>query len=239
MTTFAVAGKGGVGKTTITALLVGTIPGLKFVVDADPNANLNELLGVNVRKTIGNEREKIRKSESTTPRQEQLQLAINQCIIEGQDFDMLVMGTPEGQGCYCAANSILRDAIARLSKDYPYVIIDCAAGMEHISRLTVNDVDALLIVVNQSPRDIEAGLRIEGLTKELKVRVGAVHYIINRSTKLDSKLSKRLAGKIIGFVPEDEIIKKQDSLGRPLTEITDSRASDAMRRIVSRLGITI
>lgn len=237
--TIAIVGKGGVGKTTITALLVKLIPKLKLVVDADPNANLNELLGIEVEKMIGAERDRI-KENNTLSKQEQLKLLLEKCLVEKENFDLLVMGRPEGQGCYCSANSMLKESLVLLSKNYPFVIIDCAAGMEHLSRLTVNDIDVMLIVANKSPRDIKAGIRIKQLAEELKIRVRNIYFLINRTSQLDNMLAEQIKKhniEIIGYVPEDKIIEEYDRNNKSLLEIENSEALNSMKQILSKLGI--
>lgn len=237
--TIAIVGKGGVGKTTITALLVKLIPKLKLVVDADPNANLNELLGIEVEKMIGAERDRI-KENNTLSKQEQLKLLLEKCLVEKENFDLLVMGRPEGQGCYCSANSMLKESLVLLSKNYPFVIIDCAAGMEHLSRLTVNDIDVMLIVANKSPRDIKAGIRIKQLAEELKIRVRNIYFLINRTSQLDNMLAEQIKKhniEIIGYVPEDKIIEEYDKNNKSLLEIENSEALNSMKQIASELGI--
>lgn len=238
--TIAVVGKGGVGKTTIAALLIKLIPKLKLVVDADPNANLNELLDIKVEKMLGVERDKIKNTQSTIPKQEQLKLLVEQCLVETGDFDLLVMGRPEGQGCYCSANSMLKESLNLLSKNYPFIIIDCAAGMEHLSRLTINDIDLMLIVANKSPRDIKAGLRIKQLVEELKIKVRKIYFVINRATKLNDALINQIKENnldIIGYVPEDELIEEYDKNNKPLLELENSEALQSMKQILSRLAL--
>ncbi len=239
--TIAVVGKGGVGKTTITSLLVKLIPKLKLVVDADPNANLNELLGVKVEKMIGVERDKI-KEENLGPKQEKLKLLLEQSLVEKENYDLLVMGRPEGHGCYCSANSMLKESLKILSKNYPFIIIDCAAGMEHLSRLTINDIDAMLVIANRSPREIKAGLRIKQLVEELKIKVRKMYFVINRATELDDKLVAQIKDSnldIIGYVPEDKVIEEYDRDNKSLLEIDNSEAKDSIKRILSKLGIQV
>jgi len=238
--TIAIVGKGGVGKTTITSLLTKLIPKLKLVVDADPNANLNELLGVKVGKMIGIERDKIKEDNSTISKQEQLKLLVEQSLIEKDNYDLLVMGRPEGKGCYCSANSMLKESISILSKNYPFVIIDCAAGMEHLSRLIVNDIDILLIVANKSPRDIEAGLRIKELVNELNIKARKIYFIINKSIELDNQLIEKIKDndiEIIGYIPKDTTIEEFDNNNKPLLEMENSEALNSINQILSKLGV--
>ena len=236
--TIAVVGKGGVGKTTITSLIVKSIPKLKLVVDADCNANLNELLGVKVEKMIGAERDKI-KENNNSPKQAQLKVLVEQCLVEKDNFDLLVMGRPEGKGCYCSANSMLKESLSMLSKDYPFTIIDCAAGMEHLSRLTINDIDAMLIVANQSPREIKAGLRIKELVDELNIKVRNMYFVINRAKELGQALVKEIEDKgikIIGYVPEDKVVEEFDKNNKSMLQIGNSQAENAVKQILSKIG---
>jgi len=238
--TIAVVGKGGVGKTTITSLLIRLIPELKLVVDADPNANLNELLGVEVEKMLGTERDRIKETTSTVPKQQQLKLLVEQCLVESDNFDLLVMGTPEGKGCYCSANSMLKESLKVLSSDYPFVIIDCAAGMEHLSRLTINDIDVMLIIANSGPRDIKAGFRIKELVEELRIKVRHMHFVINKADKLEDTLISKIKENnldIIGYVPEDKVVLDYDKNGKSLLEVENSRALNGVKQILTKLGI--
>ena len=179
------AGKGGTGKTTISALLIrylvekGLTPVL--AVDADANENLNELLGLAVETSLGDLRERMK--TETPPgmaKRDYMEMYINQAIIETKGFDLLVMGQPEGPGCYCMANTILAQIIEGLARSYRYLIVDNEAGMEHLSRLNLRKIHTLFVVSDPSIRGIVTAARIADLTKALKVEVRNKVLVVNR-----------------------------------------------------------
>ena len=188
--TIAVAGKGGTGKTTISSLVVrhfvraGKTP--VFAVDADANYNLNDQLGVEVKRTIGGSREEMkRKIRPTRPRpgmskDDWIEMQMSADLIESEGFDLLVMGRPEGPGCYCAANNTLRRHLEILSDNYPVVVIDNEAGMEHLSRRTTAKIDLLLLVSEPSPVGIMTAARIRDLAREMEIAVARTGLVINR-----------------------------------------------------------
>ena len=182
------AGKGGTGKTTISALLIrylvekGLTPVL--AVDADANENLNELLGLAVDTSLGDLRERMK--TETPPgmtKRDYMEMYINRAIIEAKGFDLLVMGQPEGPGCYCMANTILAQIIEGLARSYRYLIVDNEAGMEHLSRLNLRKIHTLFVVSDPSIRGIVTAARIADLTKALKVEVRNKVLIVNRVPK--------------------------------------------------------
>lgn len=222
----AMAGKGGTGKTTVAGLLIRFLveTGRKPVlaVDADPNSNLNEVLGVEVFDTLGNAREEMKKHVSVGITKDVfMQMKLQQAVVEGDGFDLVVMGRPEGPGCYCAANTLLSEYLEKLIKNYPYMVIDNEAGMEHMSRLTTNNVDVLLVVSDPTRRGLEAAKRIWELAQELKLEIGRALLIINRvADKEDLSDAEGLTGlKVLGRLPEDSIIKEYDLKGRPTSQI--------------------
>ena len=182
------AGKGGTGKTTISALLIkylvekGLTPVL--AVDADANENLNELLGLSVETSLGDLRERMK--TETPPgmaKKDYMEMYINRAIIEAKGFDLLVMGQPEGPGCYCMANTILAQVIEGLARSYRYLIVDNEAGMEHLSRLNLRKIHTLFVVSDPSIRGIVTAARIADLTKALKVEVRNKVLVVNRVPK--------------------------------------------------------
>ena len=188
--TIAVAGKGGTGKTTISSLVIrhfvraGKTP--VFAVDADSNFNLNDQLGVEVKSTIGSSREEMKRriTANEAPqgmsKDDWIQLQMSADLIEAEGFDLLVMGRPEGPGCYCAANNTLRRHLEILSGNYPVVVIDNEAGMEHLSRRTTAKIDLLLLVSEPSPIGIMTAARIRDLAKEMEIQVARIGLVINR-----------------------------------------------------------
>jgi len=219
----AMAGKGGTGKTTTCALLVkylvdnGKTPVL--VVDADANVNLNELLGVPVHLTVGEIRKGIKADmPPNMSRDQYMEMKINQALIEERGFDLLVMGQPDGPGCYCAANSFLAGAMEVLAKNYPYLLVDNEAGMEHLSRLNLRAIDILLVISDPSARGILTARRIAELTNTLGIEVKKKYLLVNRAphpvppellTKIEAaatEASLPLAGML---PPSDELISQE------------------------------
>ena len=185
----AVTGKGGVGKTTFTGILISRLiqHGLRPVlaVDADPNSCLDATLGVTVAKTVGGVREEARQiaeqgMASGISKQQLLQLKIAESLVEADDFDLIAMGRPEGPGCYCYSNNVLKEAIAKLSAQYPYVVLDNEAGLENLSRRIVQKVNLLVMVADPSNRGLETLARLYELTQEMKIGYDKLLLVINR-----------------------------------------------------------
>ncbi len=198
-TTIALAGKGGVGKTTISAMIIKyltqTQSGAVLAIDADPSSNLNMVLGLDLDWTVGDIREglldQVQSSLTaggaamgTLPggvsKREYLDYQIRNSLSEGDAFDLIAMGRSEGQGCYCAVNHNLREVIDSISKNYRYIVIDNEAGMEHLSRRTTRDVQHLLVVSDPSQRGIVAAERIAGFRNELDIRIENTYLVLNR-----------------------------------------------------------
>ncbi|RPJ17681.1 MAG: carbon monoxide dehydrogenase [Desulfobacteraceae bacterium] len=225
----ALAGKGGTGKTTISGLLIkyltarGKTPVL--AVDADANANFNEVLGLTVNDTLGNAREEMKKGvvPGGMTKDVFMSMKLEQAVVEASGYDLVVMGQPEGSGCYCAANTLLTGFLEKLTDNYPYIVIDNEAGMEHISRLTTKNVDILLIVSDTSRRGLQAALRINDLSRELKIGVGESHIIINRCKENPPSdilnIIKEAGINLAGTIPEDKTLYEYDLNGRPTIEL--------------------
>ena len=198
---FALAGKGGVGKTTLGGLLVRYVvekvrKGPVLAVDADPNSNLNEVLGMPTYATIGDARETMKTSVPAGMTKETwMELKVHESLAEGHGFDLLVMGRPEGQGCYCAANTLVKKHIDVLKANYAYVVVDNEAGMEHMSRLVTQDVDHLFVVSDATARGILTAGRILDLVGELNLNIGHSYVVINRVQTGRVEEAKRLAGE--------------------------------------------
>lgn len=249
----ALAGKGGTGKTTIAGLTVRYIIEKKkrpvLAVDADSNNCLNDVLGVDVHATIGKLREEslqtIRSGAERPGGMSMEQIfdyQVQQSIIESKGFDLMVMGRPEGPGCYCAANNIIRKYTDKLSETYPYVVIDNEAGMEHLSRRTTHKVDLLLIVSDPAVRGIQTAKRINGLVEELQLEINRRVVIINRISGNEGADLKNLAEEsglqVAGLVPQDEAIFNLDLQGKPIFQLPDdSKAVRAVFSILDSLNI--
>jgi CO dehydrogenase maturation factor len=185
--TISVAGKGGVGKTTISSLLVRELCKKKkpvLAIDADPNYNLGERLGVKVSRTIGSLREEIMKTKDSLPsgvsKQELVEYQVRMALQEEDMFDILTMGRQEGPGCYCFINSVLRSFIDALASKYEYIVIDNEAGLEHLSRRTTIRSDILFVVCDPSKVSMEAAGRIARLADEMEIKVGRKSLVVNR-----------------------------------------------------------
>lgn len=247
--TIAVAGKGGTGKTTLSGLIIRYLINNKLTpilaIDADSNVNLNNVLGVEISATIGSIREDVRENidalPAGVPKEDYLQFKIQEILVEAKDFDLLPMGRPEGAGCYCYVNTILRRYIDTLSENYRFVAIDNEAGMEHLSRRTTRDVDYLFIISDPSPRGIETAARIKELVDELKLRVSHTNFIINHvpEGKLKPVLEELIAKKgieLLGVVPTDETVEEFDLAHRSVLEMAgDSPAVKAIDEMLNKL----
>ena len=250
----AVAGKGGVGKTSLTGLLIDTLVKQKkdpiLVVDADANCNLYEVLGVEEPQTIGQIREEANMTEKLgdsfpggMTKAQFLQWKLSMILEEGDGYDMLVMGRSEGEGCYCFVNGILKQQVQKISDHYNYVITDNEAGMEHISRKLTKHVDTLILVSDCSRRSVQAVARIRDLARELKLSVGDIHLIINKvpngilNDGITEEINKHNLN-LIGVVPMDEMIYEYDSSGIPLVKLPeDSKAKVAINDIMAKLEL--
>jgi len=234
--TIALAGKGGTGKTTVAGMLVkymlqrGKTPVL--AVDADCNANLNEVLGVAVPDTLGNAREDMKKGKVPDGMTKDvfISMRMEEAIVERDGFDLIVMGQPEGAGCYCAANSLLTNFLERLSDNYPFIVMDNEAGMELISRLTTKNVDVLLIVSDTSRRGLQAALRIDKLARELNIGVAKSYLVLNQAKAAPSQAVMDIIAaadgpELLGTIPEDETIYEYDLNGRPTIEMPEDSPS--------------
>lgn len=231
----ALAGKGGTGKTTVAGLLIKYLISKDktpiLAVDADANANLNEVLGATVEDTLGNAREEMKKGRVPEGMTKDvfMSMKMEEAIIEADGYDLIVMGQPEGAGCYCAANTLLTGFLEKLSVNYPYLVMDNEAGMEHISRLTTRNVDILLLVSDTSRRSLQAAVRIFHLAKELHIGFKKSYLIVNQSKNglPESALEMiRSEGvELAGMIPEDSTIYDYDVNGRPTIDMPESAPS--------------
>ena len=240
-TTIAISGKGGSGKTTLAAMVIRLLSeqtgGPVLAVDADPNSCLGLAMGVQPVVVIAEAREKAAMkglSNTGVDKVRSLEYDIQQAIAEGNGFDLLTMGRPEGPGCYCAANNLLREFLKKLSSAYEFVVIDNEAGMEHLSRRTMNNVDVLCIAAQAGPIGKITAKRIFELTKELPIAVKRTGVIWNRADA-----AKDLDGiESLGFVPFDEAVQKASTEGKTIFDIDETcPAFSAVRKILSVLNL--
>ena len=242
----ALAGKGGTGKTTLSGMLIkylvqnDKVPVL--AVDADSNANLNEVLGLEVHETLGNAREEMKKGivPGGMTKDVFMSMKLEQAVVESDGFDLIVMGQPEGSGCYCAANTLLTNFLDRLTTNYPYLVMDNEAGMEHISRLTTKNVDILLVVSDTSRRGLQAAFRINKLAQSLNIGVGKSFLVINQAKGEVSAKIMELVEKegleLAGIIPEDDTIYDFDLDGKPTVDLpADSKSMRAAFTIFDKI----
>jgi len=239
----AVCGKGGAGKTTLCSLLIrslvknGDQPVL--AVDADPNANLAPSLGIKVNQTVGQVLEEFHGKKLELPpgmtKAAFLELRLNQAVAEQKGIDLVSMGRPEGPGCYCSANSILRDVLERLTGNYRYVAIDNEAGMEHLSRRTANRIDVLIMVSDPSMKGVRTVKSLFELVAELGLPVVKKYIVMSRVQNLDPRLESALQEipvPLLGLMPEDEKVREFDLEMKSFLELPDdnpaARTADQM-----------
>jgi CO dehydrogenase maturation factor len=237
----AVSGKGGTGKTTVSALLVHSLveAGVRPVlaVDADPNANLHEALGVVVQETLGEMREEAFQ-KSIPPgmsRTDYIRYRFQRALVESDGFDLLAMGRPEGQGCYCFANDLLKTCMRLLEKDYRVVIIDSEAGMEHLSRGTIGHPDLLLIVTDPGARGIRTAARIVQIARSMGLSGTPMRLVLNRVKKEEGAGILGLP-PLIASIPEDPMVEAADLEARPISSISpDSPARKEVTQLTGNL----
>ena len=227
----AFAGKGGTGKTTMAGLLVKYLVENEktpvLAVDADANANLNEVLGLEVSDTLGDAREEMKKNVSPGMTKDlYIEMKIQQAVVEASGFDLVVMGRPEGAGCYCAANTLLTQFLDKLIDNYAFAVIDNEAGMEHISRLTTNNVDLLLAVSDPTRRGIQAASRIIDLAGSLPSNIGRKMLIVNQAKEgQESAISEAVEEfglDLLGMVMEDTVVREFDLKGKPTIRLSNN-----------------
>jgi CO dehydrogenase maturation factor len=242
----AITGKGGSGKTMLTAIMTGLLAKNKdlklLAIDADSAVNLPYALGLNAKQTVAEIRQKIIEDPLARAKMEDknIRIVMEEALEKGNGFHLLVMGRPEGPGCYCSINDLLRYGIERLSKQFDITLIDCEAGPEQVNRRVVNGMDLLIIVTDASARGVRVTDSILGvILRDDSMRNTKTGLVINR-LKGDDKLITESAEKwnieILGRVPEDENITKYDSLGKPLIGLPGTSPSvSAVRDILQKL----
>jgi CO dehydrogenase maturation factor len=244
----AVAGKGGTGKTSVASLVIRYLLknnlGTVLAVDADPNANLSESLGLEVRQTVGRILNEFQGEKLNIPagmtKEAYLEYQLNVAITESKGLDLITMGRGEGPECYCYPNTVIRKMVDDWAKNYGYVVMDNEAGMEHLSRRTTQNVDELLLVSDHSIKGLRAVARIRQLAKELKLVVKRESVIINNVPgEIDPLMRaemERLGITPAAVIPEDEELKKYDLEQKPLFGLPDtSKAVTAVNELMGRL----
>lgn len=251
----AIAGKGGVGKTTLTGLIIQYLgkkgKGPILAVDADANSNLNEVLGVEVKETLGDIREEVARAEMSkdnpippgVSKADYMEFKFDDALIEDDDYDLLVMGRTQGKGCYCFVNGLLQAQLQRLEKNYPYIIVDNEAGMEHISRGVLPNMEVAILVSDCSRRGVQAVGRIAQLIKECDMHPKKVGLIINRAPNgvLNEGTKAEIEKQgltLLGVVPQDETVYEFDCDGTPIVDLPeDSPVRKAIVEIIDNLGL--
>ena len=248
----AVTGKGGTGKTAVTAMMIrhllnGSAKKYKILaIDADPDANLADAMGVTVGKTIGDMREFMQQSRYTTSpdtdKQALFESKLFEILAEEEGYDLLVMGKPEGSGCYCFVNNLLRGIMDKTVSDYDLTIIDTPAGLEHFSRKTIPDLDILVVVTDESRRGLTTAERIRDLAGDIELRYKEMYVVVNKVTpERKQKVLETARGvglKVIGTIPYDELLAKFDLVGDPLIGLPDDTpAVVEMKSVVKGIGL--
>ena len=251
----AVAGKGGVGKTTLCGMLIQYLcekgKGPILAVDADANSNLNEVLGVEVETTLGDVREEIARAElaSENPipagmsKADYAERRFEDALVEDDDFDLLVMGRTQGKGCYCFVNGLLQTQLAKYQNNYPYIVVDNEAGMEHISRGVLPSMQTAILVSDCSRRGIQAVGRIAKLIEECNMKPSTVGLIVNRAPKgeLNEGIKEEIANQglhLLGVVPQDDAVYEYDCEGKPTASLPeDNPVKKALREIAGKLDL--
>lgn len=250
--TIAIAGKGGVGKTTVAGLLTrcliarGCHPVL--AVDADPNTGLDEVLGVRAETTIGAVREETRQIASQgmavgVSKQELLELKIAESLVEADDFDLIAMGRPEGPGCYCYANNVLKQALGVIADSYPFVVIDNEAGLENISRRITPKVNVLVLVADPSTRGLRTLERLYELAGEMEVRYDKLAIIVNRCRRpevspLAHEIRSRTGAEEMMLLPDNEELAVMAEQGLPVASLPEGNAvMKLLDTLLNRLGV--
>ena len=251
--TIAVAGKGGVGKTTTCGMLIDYLckkdQGPVLVVDADANSNLNEVLGVEVETSLGAIREEMAQAEmkgsipAGMTKADYANFKFNSALIEEDEFDMLVMGRTQGKGCYCYVNGVLKTQVDKYAKNYAYVVMDNEAGLEHVARGTLPHVDTMLLISDCSRRGIQAVARVAEMIEEMQLKPGRIGLIVNRAPngELEQGVLEEIQRhnlNLIGVLPQDEGVYRCDCNGEPSARLPESNpVKQALKGIMQNLGL--
>ena len=251
--TIAVAGKGGVGKTTTCGMMIDYLcksgKGPLLVVDADANSNLNEVLGVDVDTTLGQIREEMAQAElkGTIPagmtKADYADFKFNSALVEEDDYDMLVMGRTQGKGCYCFVNGVLKTQVDKYAKNYKYIVMDNEAGLEHVARGTLPHVDTMLLISDCSRRGIQAVARIAEMIGEMELHPTRMGLIVNRAPGgvLDDGIKEEIAKHgltLFGVLPQDDDVYRCDCAGDPSSKLPENNpVKTALKGILQSIGL--
>ena len=251
--TIAVAGKGGVGKTTTCGMIIDYLCNKKngpvLVVDADANANLNEVLGVEVETSLGAIREEMAQAElkGTIPagmtKADYADFKFSSAIVEEDDYDMLVMGRTQGKGCYCYVNGVLKTQVDKYAKNYSYIVMDNEAGLEHVARGTLPHVDTMLLISDCSRRGIQAVARVAEMVEEMGLNPGQMGLIVNRAPGgvLEDGVKAEIEKhglKLFGVLPHDEAVYHCDCNGEPSAKLPENDPMKiALKGIMQGIGL--
>ena len=251
--TIAVAGKGGVGKTTTCGMIIDYLTkkgqGPVLVVDADANSNLNEVLGVEAEITLGTIREEMAQAEmkgsipAGMTKADYAEFKFNSALIEEDDFDMIIMGRTQGKGCYCYVNGVLKTQVDKYARNYKYVVMDNEAGLEHVARGTLPHVDTMLLISDCSRRGIQAVARVAEMIGEMELKPGKLGLIVNRAP--DGVLDEGVKAEIekhgltlLGVLPQDEGVYRCDCDGEPSAKLPATNpVKVALKEILQKLGL--
>ena len=251
--TIAVAGKGGVGKTTTCGMIIDYLckkrQGPVLVVDADANSNVNEVLGVEVETSLGQIREEMAQAElkGSIPKgmtkADYAEFKFNSALIEDDDFDMLVMGRTQGKGCYCYVNGVLKSQVDKYAKNYRYIVMDNEAGLEHVARGTLPHVDTMLLISDCSRRGIQAAARVAEMVGEMNLNPGQMGLIVNRAPNgvLEDGVMAEIEKhglKLFGVLPHDEAVYRCDCDGEPSAKLPENDPmKSALKGIMKNIGL--
>ncbi|MGQ9730714.1 MAG: ATP-binding protein [Candidatus Zipacnadales bacterium] len=248
-TTIAITGKGGVGKTAVAAMVVRALLDVGedslLAIDADPNLNFDAALGLKATEFLGSIREEALERQENLPagmtKIDFLQYRARQAILETERFDFLAMGRPEGPGCYCYANSVLRRVIDSVAKNYNYLVVDCEAGLEHFSRRTTANIDILFLLTDTSLRSVETVFRVMELINSLKTHVGQTLVVVTRTNEVPLPILQRAEQhhvEIAGVIPDDAELRDLDCSGRSLLELSPGNpALKAVKDLLQKAGV--
>ena len=251
--TIAVAGKGGVGKTTTCGMIIDYLcakgQGPVLVVDADANSNLNEVLGVEVETSLGAIREEMAQAEmkgsipAGMTKADYAEFKFNSALIEEDDFDMLVMGRTQGKGCYCYVNGVLKTQVDKYAKNYSYIVMDNEAGLEHVARGTLPHVDTMLLISDCSRRGVQAVARIAEMIQDMELKPVQMGLIINRAPngELSDGIKEEIEKhglKLFGVLPQDDAVYHCDCNGEPSSKLPENDPmKTALRGIMQSIGL--